>query len=85
MNLFSRIFGCQHRNLTIPITPRRDRPTKLALTPAALVTGTYRVCTDCGKEFPYSLESMSLVHPRRAKSKKEATMRAEQHKAALKQ
>jgi hypothetical protein len=81
MSLWSRIFGCHHRNLTVPITPVRNRPTSAALTPAALITGTYRVCIDCGKEFPFSLQSMSIVYPRRSKQREEATMRAEEVKS----
>jgi len=78
MSLWSRIFGCSHKRLSSPFTPVRNRPTSAALTPAALVTGTYQVCLDCGREFSYSLESMSIVYPRRSKHREEAAMRAEQ-------
>lgn len=77
MNLWTRLFGCKHKRLTMPITPVRNRPTSAGLTPAALVTGTYRVCIDCAKEFPYSLTEMKIVGPRKAKTREEATMRAE--------
>jgi hypothetical protein len=29
--------------------------------PAAAVTGTYVVCLDCGKEFPYDWAEMKMV------------------------
>src|ERR1700733_9749726 len=38
------IFGCRHRNLSRPFTCSRR---------------TYEVCLDCGRQFPYSLETMS--------------------------
>lgn len=77
MSLWSRIFGCSHKRLTVPITPVRNRPTSAGLAPAALVTGTYRVCIDCAKEFPYSLTEMKIVSPRKAKTREETAMRAE--------
>jgi hypothetical protein len=55
-DLFDMIFGCWHKNFTRPMTPRGTKST-----PAALVTGTYVCCLDCGKEFPYSLEDMAIV------------------------
>jgi hypothetical protein len=30
-------------------------------TPAASLTGTYVVCLDCGKEFPYDWKAMRVV------------------------
>jgi hypothetical protein len=42
---FDCIFGCRHRNLSRPAT-RSGR--------------TYEGCVDCGKQLPYSLETMSL-------------------------
>ena len=38
------IFGCRHRNLSRPFTCSRR---------------TYQVCLDCGRQVPYSLETMS--------------------------
>ncbi len=43
--LFEFLFGCHHRNLTRVFTIRAR---------------TYKVCTDCGAEFDYSLQTMSL-------------------------
>src|SRR6202044_3451011 len=39
------IFGCRHRNLSRPFT---------------CSPRTYEVCLDCGRQIPYSLETMSL-------------------------
>lgn len=41
------LFGCSHRNLTRPFTLRAH---------------SYKVCTDCGKQLPYSLDKMRLFH-----------------------
>jgi hypothetical protein len=50
MSLFDLVFGCWHKRCTFPITVRgKLRRT----TSAASVTGTYVVCLDCGREFPY--------------------------------
>jgi hypothetical protein len=32
--------------------------------PAASLTGTYVVCLDCGKEFPYDWKAMKLIRNR---------------------
>lgn len=40
-------FGCSHGHLTRPFTLRAH---------------SYKVCLDCGKQFPYSLEKMRLLH-----------------------
>ena len=42
---FDCIFGCRHRNLSRPFTCSGR---------------TYEVCVDCGKQLPYSLETMCL-------------------------
>jgi hypothetical protein len=61
--LFDLLFGCRHRNLTFPLTLKRgQRPSR-----AAFETGTYVVCIDCGKEFGYSWEEMTIVTPAEAK------------------
>jgi len=57
MSLFDLIFGCSHKHCSFPITVRG----KLRRTEAASVTGTYVVCLECGKEFPYDWEEMKLV------------------------
>jgi hypothetical protein len=72
-NVFDMLFGCWHRRYSFPITTRagRQRPE------AAAVTGTYVVCLDCGKEFPYDWQRMKVVsgHP------VEPAMEADQQRA----
>lgn len=48
-NFFYAIFfGCSHGHLTRPFT---------------LETHSYKVCLDCGRQFPYSVEEMRTIHP----------------------
>ena len=49
---------------SFPITVRG----KLRRSPAASVTGTYVVCLDCGQEFPYDWNAMTLVEPQHPES-----------------
>lgn len=51
------LFGCWHRNYSFPITAKAGK----ASPAAALLTGTYVVCLDCGKEFPYDWQQMKVV------------------------
>jgi hypothetical protein len=57
MSLFDLVFGCSHKHCSFPITVRG----KSRLSEAASVTGTYVVCLDCGKEFPYDWKEMKFV------------------------
>ncbi len=58
MNLFGLVFGCRHKRRSFPITVRG----KLGrATAAASVTGTYIVCLDCGREFPYDWSQMKTL------------------------
>ena len=57
-DVFDMLFGCWHKRYSFPITTRKGS------TPpneAARVTGTYVVCLDCGKEFPYDWSKMKVV------------------------
>ncbi len=45
---YEMFFGCSHGHLTRPFT---------------LEASCYKVCLDCGRHFPYSLEKMRLLHP----------------------
>jgi hypothetical protein len=56
-NLFNSFFGCGHSNYTFPITTRPGSRRNSA----AMLTGTYVVCLDCGKEFPYDWQEMKVV------------------------
>ena len=59
------LFGCWHSNYSFPITAKVGARGK-----AAQVTGTYVVCLDCGKEFPYDWQEMKVVEhlPRQNKA-----------------
>ena len=59
MSLVDLIFGCWHKNYSFPITARGARRTA-----AAAETGTYVVCLDCGKEFPYDWKEMKVISSR---------------------
>jgi hypothetical protein len=55
-SVLQSLFGCWHGHYSFPITVKRGRRN-----PAALVTGTYVVCLDCGKELPYDWQQMKIV------------------------
>jgi hypothetical protein len=57
LNFVDLLFGCWHKNYSFPITSKRGH----RRSEAALVTGTYVVCLDCGKEFPYDWREMKVV------------------------
>ena len=57
-NFFDAFFGCSHSHTSFPITARSGRHRSAA----AAVTGTYVVCLDCGREFPYDWEEMRVVN-----------------------
>lgn len=59
-NLLDLFFGCWHKNYSFPITVKPGQ----RRTGAASATGTYVVCLDCGKEFPYDWRSMKVVSGR---------------------
>lgn len=75
VSLFDVLFGCSHKNLSFPITKRRNQRTSAA----AAVTGTYVVCLDCGKEFAYDWQQMKIVGRNSSQSK---NLRQKQAKAA---
>jgi hypothetical protein len=55
-DLMDILFGCWHSNYSFPLTAKPgNRAT------AAQATGTYVVCLDCGKEFPYDWKTMKVV------------------------
>jgi hypothetical protein len=59
VDVFNMLFGCWHKNYSFPITAKKG--TKNHLPHAARVTGTYVVCLDCGKEFPYDWNKMKIL------------------------
>lgn len=56
-NMLDALFGCWHKNCSFPITSKSSQ----RRSEAAGVTGTYVVCLDCGKEFPYDWREMKVV------------------------
>jgi hypothetical protein len=56
--LLDALFGCGHKHYSFPITVKKGWRSA-----AASVTGTYVVCLDCGKEFPYDWKQMRIVKP----------------------
>lgn len=57
-NVLDMLFGCSHKNYSFPITTKKARN---SCSPAARVTGTYVVCLECGKEFPYDWNQMKVL------------------------
>ena len=55
-SLVDLFFGCWHKNYSFPITARNAQRRS-----SAAATGTYVVCLDCGKEFPYDWQEMKIV------------------------
>lgn len=53
-------FGCSHKHYSFPISTKPGQ----RRSEAAAVTGTYVVCLDCGKEFPYDWQQMRFVSAR---------------------
>lgn len=56
--LFDTLFGCWHSHYSFPITVRKGSRRNAA---ASSLTGTYVVCLDCGKEFPYDWHEMKMI------------------------
>ena len=73
--LFDKLFGCSHKSFSFPITKRRGQRGPHA----ASLTGTYVVCLDCGKEFPYDWQQMKVLEGRAIKAR---TLEAKEAKAA---
>jgi hypothetical protein len=55
--VFDYLFGCWHERYSFPITAKSTQQRSAA----ASVTGTYVVCLDCGREFPYDWQEMKVV------------------------
>ena len=55
--LIDVLFGCRHSRYSFPVTIRgvARRPQ------AAVLTGTYVACLDCGREFPYDWQEMKVI------------------------
>lgn len=60
-SLFNLLFSCAHNRTSFPLTPTRGAK----FSPVAGRTGTYVVCLDCGKEFPYDWNTLRIERPQR--------------------
>lgn len=49
--LLDLLFGCPHKRLSRPVTPRGQKGAERE---------TYVVCLDCGKRLAYDLETMQV-------------------------
>ena len=56
MRVFDALFGCWHKNISFPQTHQRGQ----RRSGAAVQTGTYVVCLDCGTEFAYDWQEMRI-------------------------
>ena len=61
--LLDTLFGCSHARYTFPITIRN----RARRGSAALLTGTYVTCLDCGRELSYDWNEMKVVSASRAR------------------
>ncbi len=57
-DMLDMLFGCWHKRYSFPITTKKG---SVPPNEAARVTGTYVVCLDCGKEFPYDWSKMKVL------------------------
>lgn len=55
------VFGCMHNRTSFPQKPKGPRRPA-----AALVTGHYVACLDCGKELPYDWQLMRVLRSQRS-------------------
>jgi len=76
-SLVDMLFGCWHKNYSFPITNKSGRRS-----PAASLTGTYVVCLDCGKEFPYDWHEMKVLDSRPSREKWQAAKATDSPRAA---
>jgi hypothetical protein len=58
MSLFDLVFGCWHKRCSFPLTVRGKLRRSTA---GASVTGTYVVCLDCGRVFPYDRSQLKML------------------------
>jgi hypothetical protein len=63
-SLLDAVFGCHHSHYSFPITVKRGKRRNRA----AALTGTYVVCLDCGREFPYDWHEMKVMSEKEYRS-----------------
>jgi len=71
-NLFDLLFGCWHKHLSFPLSVKRGQPRPRA----AWRTGTYVVCLDCGKEFAYDWQALTVAAQDRRRGQVQHSLRS---------
>jgi hypothetical protein len=56
-SVMNALFGCTHKRITFPQTPRRGH---LAACMGTQRRGTYVACLECGREFRYDWNEMRI-------------------------
>lgn len=59
--IFALLFGCHHERYTWPRAGRSGIRKRSA---AAIPTGHYVTCIECGAELPYDMAEMKVLTPR---------------------
>lgn len=59
MKILDALFGCWHKQVSFPQTSKPGHRRNNA----AMATGTYVVCLDCGTEFAYDWKNMRVLSP----------------------
>jgi hypothetical protein len=75
-SILDMLFGCTHKNYSFPQTNKRGQRRSPA---AASLTGTYVVCLECGREFPYDWHEMKVMGNKPARAKALAASAAESY------
>jgi len=78
MGLFDLIFGCPHKRFSFPIKLKGN----MRRSEAVSVTGTYVVCLECGKEFPYDWNEMTVMRGKTQLRSRQAITVLAHHKTA---
>ena len=73
VKIFDALFGCWHKRISFPQTSKRGQ----RRCEAAMQTGTYVVCLDCGAEFPYDWKKMRTLSPSEVQPLAHARVEAE--------
>jgi hypothetical protein len=60
VKILDALFGCWHKRISFPQTSKPGQ----RRCEAAIQTGTYVVCLDCGSEFAYDWKEMRVLSPR---------------------
>jgi len=63
VKIFDALFGCWHKRISFPQTSKRGQ----RRCAAAMQTGTYVVCLDCGTELAYDWKKMRVLSPSETK------------------